>query len=538
MLSSTHLLDEFRKAELLLAKGELQGAADLCRQMLDSDPAFAHGYHLMSSLFRATGNYEKALNFAQLAIRIEPTIAAFHMQQGQVFYALGDWQAAATAFRTASELDNQNPLPVILWADTLIQAKDYDEAHVLFKRARCLGNIPELDEHEGIFLLARGDMDAAEAIFDRVIARRPGYDWGHIHKGKILFDRGQYNDANRSFARALNVNPAAYDALHYMALISARSGDSDTAIQLAMRAVQVNSTLFTSLVLLGVLLLRNKDFVAAEQVFRHGLSVKPESLDILHGLINALSGLHRHKDALKQVDVMMLAMADNKVLSHFYAMLCGEAPDRPPMEYVVAVFDGWVQQFDDMLQNGLVCQVPQLIADKLSSLLNPPGADNRSLLDLGCGMGRAANALKHMTRTRIGVDLSSRMLGRARSAQLYDELYEVDMIEFMFACDRVFDWVVAADVLIYMGNIAPFLHSARNVLSPQGLLVFNIEKEETPANFSLSVTGHYSHSPDFIALLAREEGYRILLEEEYELWAARDGAAKGMVYVLQKLQLH
>ncbi len=212
----------YTRAEQLLDEGKLQPAADLCQQMLAINPQCAEGYHLMSSLFRRTGNYEKAVLFSRMAIDRDPTVADFYMQQGQSLFALNKWEEAFEAFSKAHALAPQNAIFIVLQATTLTQQKKFDAALALFAKARGLADLPEIDEHEGICRLQKGDVVAGEAMFDRVIARRPDYEWGYVYKGKLLLSQAKEDEATGMFNRALSLNAGNVEALQGLAVIQRR----------------------------------------------------------------------------------------------------------------------------------------------------------------------------------------------------------------------------------------------------------------------------------------------------------------------------
>src|SRR5436309_1904234 len=135
MLQETDLHDHYKKAKALLADGDLRQAADICKQMLEADPRFAYGYHLMAALFKTTGNYEKALNFSQMAIELEPSVLSFHMQRGQVLFALAQWEAAGAVFAMGHLLQPQEAMPLIWWADCCARQGRFEEAGILFTQA-------------------------------------------------------------------------------------------------------------------------------------------------------------------------------------------------------------------------------------------------------------------------------------------------------------------------------------------------------------------------------------------------------------------
>ncbi len=87
------------------------------------------------------------------------------------------------------------------------------------------------------------------------------------------------------------------------------------------------------------------------------------------------------------------------------------------------------------------------------------------VLDLGCGKGRFAVHLADQGAEVLGVDLSSAMLGCASGI----DRAKASAKRLPFA-DRVFDAVIAVEVLEHVGDVRPVLREARRVLRPGGRL--------------------------------------------------------------------
>src|SRR5688572_8387563 len=167
MIPASDLFSTYQEAQAMVDSGDLKQAADICRQILDHHPNFPYGYHLMSSLFCATGTYSNALTFAQMAISKDPSVPLFHIQQGQILFSLGDNAAAAQAFQNAHLLEPRSPYPLLLWADAQAQQGKFEDANTLFVRARSAGDIPEIDLHEGLCRMMQGQFENAEQLFSR-----------------------------------------------------------------------------------------------------------------------------------------------------------------------------------------------------------------------------------------------------------------------------------------------------------------------------------------------------------------------------------
>lgn len=538
MIPAGDLFRTYQQAEKLLADGELKKAADLCKSLLNSNPDFAYGYHLMSSLFRATGSYDQALLFAQMAVERDPNVALFHMQHGQALFALSRNQEAAAAFEKAYQCDPTNALALLLKADAIGQLGEFEAAAKLFQRARDLADIPEIDEHEGLCMVAKGDTDRAEALFDRLISRQPDYFFGHIHKGKILFEKKHYAQAEACYARALKLNPKAHEALHGMALINEGQDRLDEAISCAFQAVNANPASLASVMLLGLLLMRQRKAAAAEQVFRQAILLAPENVYVLHGLANVLIQQKKREEALPYVDQVLAKKPDHPVMKYFRALLSGGQMETAPKEYVHELFDAYADTFDHHLQKRLAYKTPAVVADAIRALPGMKGRTGMSLLDLGCGTGLGAEALKDITQHRIGVDLSPKMLEKARTKQLYEALFSLDICEFMTGYEHTFDIVTAMDVLVYIGNLSPFFKAARNVMASGGALAFTIEKGPDGDTFRLNNTGRYTHSVPYILSLAKEEGYEVLAQEDVVLRTESDKPVQGCIFILKKMPMH
>ncbi len=78
------------------------------------------------------------------------------------------------------------------------------------------------------------------------------------------------------------------------------------------------------------------------------------------------------------------------------------------------------------------------------------------VLDAGCGTGLCGPLLRPYASRLVGVDLSGGMLDHARRKEIYTDLVQSELTEFLAAQQRAFDVIVAADTLVYFGDLAPF----------------------------------------------------------------------------------
>ena len=115
------------------------------------------------------------------------------------------------------------------------------------------------------------------------------------------------------------------------------------------------------------------------------------------------------------------------------------------------------------------------------------------------GAARAC-AVRWLRRTRgdlTGVDLSAGMLEQAKAKQVYDELVQGELTQFLQGRPAAFDLIVSADTLVYFGDLEDVAAAARAALRPGGLFVFTLEElvvDDGDLEMRLEPHGRYAHA--------------------------------------------
>jgi predicted TPR repeat methyltransferase len=149
-----------------------------------------------------------------------------------------------------------------------------------------------------------------------------------------------------------------------------------------------------------------------------------------------------------------------------------------PPAYVRALFDQYAPKFESALVDDLGYRGPDLLFKAVlatRAAIRKP-AFFKGAFDLGCGTGLAAAAFAKNVDHFTGIDLSPRMIEKARLTGLYAELEVADMLLGLRSKpDASADLVLAADAMIYLADLVPLLREVTRVLAPGGLLAFTLE---------------------------------------------------------------
>jgi predicted TPR repeat methyltransferase len=211
-----------------------------------------------------------------------------------------------------------------------------------------------------------------------------------------------------------------------------------------------------------------------------------QTTDLAPGFASAWFTLGEVREQLGERDVAiaafrqaLIADPDDKHGASLRLMLLGaEKLSAMPPAYVRALFDQYAPKFEAALIDDLGYRGPSLLFKAVLSArvaIRKPAFFKRAI-DLGCGTGLAAAAFAKEVDEFIGIDLSPRMIERARATGLYAGLEVTEMVEGLRGRpDASADLVLAADAMVYLSDLAPLLHQVKRVLAPGGLLAFTVE---------------------------------------------------------------
>ena len=225
----------------------------------------------------------------------------------------------------------------------------------------------------------------------------------------------------------------------------------------------------------------------------------------------------RLDDALACFQQQARIAPENGAAQHQIASLSGKNPERATTQYVESLFDGYANKFDTHLLQGLKYETPEKLVALVAQHATLP-AEKWNVLDLGCGTGLAGAAIAPFARHLVGVDLSAKMLEKARARNLYQRLEHLDLLTMMRGEQASsYDVIIAADVFIYIGKLDEVIGEIKRLLCPGGVVAFSIEAleaspdEETSQGgqqqYRLEKTGRYTQSINYINKLASANGF-------------------------------
>ena len=221
------------------------------------------------------------------------------------------------------------------------------------------------------------------------------------------------------------------------------------------------------------------DLVAAADLLQQAIELAPGFVSAWFMLAEIREQLGEREAAIAAFQKAREADASDPHGASLRLMRLGaEEVSAMPKAYVRALFDQYAPRFESALIDDLGYRGPALLFKAVLSArcaVRKP-AFFKCAIDLGCGTGLAAIAFAKEVDRFTGIDLSPRMIEKARSTGLYAELEVNDMLEGLRAKrDASADLILAADAMVYVADLVPVLKEANRVLAAGGVLAFTAE---------------------------------------------------------------
>ncbi len=434
-----------------------------------------------------------------------------------------------------------------------LQRCEVDAAISLFDRALAAGERGAgIHLNRGSAFRALGRHADALASYDRALSIDPRLVGAHVNRGNVLRDEGALDESAAAYRAAIELDANSFAAVANLGFVLARRpGDGTEALRVLEQAIVLASRLgirgpdvANCLNSVGASHRTAGRIEEAIAAFRGACDHDPKFAEAHFNLAGVLTDTGRYAEALPLLErtrslapdlvglrsalaLMYRRMGRREEALEVYRAWCEEEPENPipahmvralsggvppataAEEYVRMEFDSFAATFDVLLREKLDYRAPELVGAAVEATIGL-GPRRLEVADLGCGTGLCSPFLRPRAARLVGVDLSPKMIERA-AARGYDELVVAEISAYCGANPSAFDLLVAADVLVYMGDLFPVFTAARGSLRAGGHLVFTVERGQDAApGYALNTGGRFEHSETYVRMALASAGFSVL----------------------------
>lgn len=557
----------FEKAVKLHEKEDLKAAREIYWRILRIQPDHASTLHMLGVLCYDQGNSDEAVRFIRKAIEINPDCAEAYIHLGMILKEAGHILETLELFRQAININANMIKPFYELSLILVSQNLIDEASVSLRHIiEVNSDIPEVWHSLGLLyfrqnkieksvialeravalnplythalknlalaLLEQSREDEAIAALQKAIALEPTYGDAHFLLASVFRQKGKAQAALTSFHRALELAPDHLEYLNEIGLTYMDLGLLPEAAEILERLIAVRPQMPEAHYNLGLVCQRQQKFSEAKAAYKQAILLKPNNTAAYNNLGLIYDLLNRKKEALACYQQVAALDPENQAAKHLIAALTQKKTKIAPKQYVVALFD----QYSENFEHDLVCNLEYSVPEKLKNILLTHLGKNslfHNALDMGCGTGMCGKEFVAVAERLTGVDLSEKMLEKARKKLVYDRLTRADVVDFLTHTTETFDLFISTDVFIYIGELEPVFKAVAKRAQQDGYFIFSVESCNIDKDYVLRPSGRYAQSQTYIAELAETHGFAIELCQATGIRKEEGRWIMGHVYILK-----
>ncbi len=382
----------------------------------------------------------------------------------------------------------------------------------------------------GITRYSLGQHQMATEHFQKVLALDNTHWQAAYNLGTAYLAQGNTSEAIKAYHRAAQENPQDADIHFNLGLACKRAGRLEEAMQSYICAMEIapdDAEVHYNLALVYKELGCRDDAITSLEI---AVALRPE-YGAAYGNLGVLYLDQDRVDEAKACYRQLIELDHNAVSArHILAALTGETTIVAPSSYIAELFDSFSGHFEERLLVDLEYRTPWELKSLL--LAGPDGPKRFArLLDLGCGTGLVGQVFEEISGFRAGVDLSPKMVDAAAAKGVYDELAVAEIVTFLEQNQEPFDLIVAADVLIYVGELDRIFATLAKGLAKNGRILFSTE-QMAGQGYQLCQSGRYAHSFSYIEAVASRHGFRILRSQPANIRKEKGKWIMGELFLL------
>ncbi|MBC7951486.1 MAG: tetratricopeptide repeat protein [Rhodospirillaceae bacterium] len=526
--------DSFAEAMRAYEDGKVAEAKRLARKLIDQAPQFGGAHYLLGLLALDAVQGKRAAESLARAIAITPHQPVLHLAMGRALEISGDVAEAGLHYRTVLRIDANHAEAHARLGELLRRAGKRDEAMV-----HCRAAITASPSHAeamntlGALLTQAGHAGEACQVLRQALELRPDWPSALNNFGVALRDMGQPDSAVTILEGALELRPDHAGTRANLASVYRTLGRFDDARTQAERGTRIDSRNPDVWMELGLTRQAQGHWEGAAAAFERATAADPRAARTWYCLGEARRAMNEPDRAAYAYRKALAVDPDDQHGAGLGLALAGggPTPDKAPEAYIRQLFDDYADRFDHALVDKLDYRAPKVLAAALARVLGP--VSGLAVMDAGCGTGLAAPVLKPLAARLDGVDLSQAMVAKAAERGLYDDLAVGELVTTLRNRAAGYDLVVAADVLVYLGDLEPVLAAAHAALKPGGSFAFTVEKTAETESYLLGPKQRYAHAADYVTARAKAAGFEVALMEDAVTRRDGDQDVPGLVVVLR-----
>lgn len=369
--------------------------------------------------------------------------------------------------------------------------------------------------------------EKALSYYQQALAQNHNFYTANFNTAGIYFEMNDYKKAYFYAKRTIGLYPEKQEVQAMFANICVEIGKPDEAIGVLTELYQKNPTDYWVCNSISQAYQQLKEYDKSLEMGWKAVNISKGEISqhINFGyLLYEIAIESPYADVKNYARKWLEKYGNNPVVEHMgNAIINAENVTKINSLFVREIFDAFADDFENVLHD-LDYSVPSLMSKDMALLFASLRLKKMKILDAGCGTGLCGSYLKKYAKFRglDGVDISPKMLEIAKQKKIYTHLYNQDLNLFLSEHIETYDFINAADVFTYFGELNSLFVLLFNALRRGGRILFSIsENYENNDNYFLHASGRFLHGRQYVEKSLKHQGF--IIEKIYRTKLRNEG---------------
>ena len=522
-------------------KGLHQEAIAYFAKAIRLSPAHAPYQFNFAVSLEGLGKLREALDAYEKVIALTPDVKETYFKCGLINKELKDDIAAKNCFHKALELDPNyleakielakfasNPTTVLQKLETeypdnplppywLSQYAQTAQARLSYaqKAYEIAPTCSEFCLNLAEIYADNQEDEKAETYFRQALTHNSKMLDAHNGLAALLTRAQRYKEAEQEFREVLNLSPDNAAAKINYADMLYRAGRLQEAVERYHEAVQLAPNSPEICNNFGIIQKDMGEYEEALALFFKALSAQPNRDEISINISETLTLLaDKNPKKAQEIAINWLNSYPNNVFARHW----NKSEDNSS-QYSQKLFDNFAGSYEQTLKN-----INYALPQELENIIGHPEG---TILELGCGTGLIAQKLKSPQNSFIGIDISEKMIEKAKAKHIYKELITADILPWLQKNPPKVDMIIAADVFCYFADLEDIIK-----LCAPNRMCFSVEKTNNYP-YEKQPNGRYKHHEKYISNLLNKYGYYKIKQKLITLRQENGKNVEGLIFITQ-----
>jgi protein O-GlcNAc transferase len=204
---------KLQQAFFLHQRGDINGAAELYRQLIQNNPDNSQALHFLGVIEASIGNIEKAKDLMARSLSMQPPNIQFIENYAAILFQAGDYHSALQTSRQGLLVNSTSVSLLYVSAISLFKLDQLQESLKQFDNLLLSqpDHVAAINER-GSVLAAMKQYDAALASVEKALTLNREYAEAYLNKGNLYCELRRYDDALTAYDRALALKAGLAEA--------------------------------------------------------------------------------------------------------------------------------------------------------------------------------------------------------------------------------------------------------------------------------------------------------------------------------------